>query len=191
MTAADGGAVLRAMDLVDSVQGGALSLRATYDDTRADSPLSGTVELRSFRMRNAPGLGKLLQAVTVYGVVEALSGPGLSFNALSMPFTWNGSVLDVVDVQAFSASLGLTAQGRVDTVRKTVDLRGTVVPLYVINSMLGRIPLLGRLFSAEKGGGLLAVNYSLRGPLGDPGVSVNPLSALTPGFLRGLFKVLD
>ena len=191
VTAADGGAVLRAMDLVDSVQGGALSLRATYDDTRADSPLSGTVELRSFRMRNAPGLGKLLQAVTVYGVVEALSGPGLSFNALSMPFTWNGSVLDVVDVQAFSASLGLTAQGRVDTVRKTVDLRGTVVPVYVINSMLGRIPLLGRLFSAEKGGGLLAVNYSLRGPLGDPGVSVNPLSALTPGFLRGLFKVLD
>jgi hypothetical protein len=27
----------------------------------------------------------------------------------------------------------------------------------------------------------------LKGPFSDPEVSVNPLSALTPGFLRGLF----
>ena len=188
VTAADGGAVLRAMDLVDTVQGGAMALDAAYDDRGAEPVLRGTLELNAFRVRDAPALGKLLQAATVYGVLEALSGPGLSFSALSMPFSWDGRTLEMTDVQAFSASLGLTARGRVDAVRKTVDVQGTVVPLYMLNSALGRIPLLGKLFTAEKGGGLLAVNYGVRGRLDNPAVSVNPLSALTPGFLRGLFK---
>ena len=191
LRAADGGALLRAADLLDTLNGGKLSVDARYDDTRADSPLSGTAELAGFSVRNARVLGKLLQAVTVYGVVEALSGPGLSFSKLVLPFRWDGSVLDVKDVQAFSASLGLTARGRIDADRKTIGLQGTVVPLYVFNSLLGRIPLLGRLFSAESGGGLVAVDYSMRGSLADPQISVNPLSALTPGFLRGLFHILE
>ena len=29
--------------------------------------------------------------------------------------------------------------------------------------------------------------YSAEGPMNDPEVSVNPLSLLTPGFLRGIF----
>jgi hypothetical protein len=53
--------------------------------------------------------------------------------------------------------------------------------------VLGRIPLIGRLFSPEKGGGVIAARYSAEGSIDDPEVRVNPLSALTPGFLRGLF----
>ena len=52
-----------------------------------------------------------------------------------------------------------------------------------------RIPLIGRLFSPEQGSGLFAANYELTGSLKDPSVSVNPLSALTPGFLRGFFNL--
>jgi len=38
---------------------------------------------------------------------------------------------------------------------------------------------------------LIAFNYSVKGPTGNPDVSVNPLSALTPGFLRGIFGIFD
>jgi hypothetical protein len=72
-----------------------------------------------------------------------------------------------------------------------LDLEGTVVPAYVFNSLLGRIPLIGRLFSAETGGGLFAMSYSLRGPTANPSVAANPLSALTPGILRGMFGLFD
>ena len=52
----------------------------------------------------------------------------------------------------------------------------------------GKVPVnLWRGLHTKKGGGLFAANYSLRGSLSDPSVSVKPLSALTPGFLRGLF----
>ncbi len=187
--AADGGALLRAADVVTTVQGGRLSLDATYDDRTASSPLSGTAGLTNFYVRDAPALGKLLQAATIYGVVDALRGPGLLFTDAVLPFRWEGGVLQLTEARAFSASLGLTARGSIDTNRNTLDLQGTVVPAYVLNSMLGRIPVIGRLFSAEQGGGLVAVGYGLRGPMANPAVSVNPLSALTPGFLRGLFHI--
>jgi len=38
------------------------------------------------------------------------------------------------------------------------------------------------------GQGLFAANYRVTGSAADPQVSVNPLSALTPGFLRRLFQ---
>ncbi len=68
-------------------------------------------------------------------------------------------------------------------------MRGTIVPAYFFNALPGRIPLIGKLFSPEKGSGLFAANYGVRGALADPSVSINPLSALTPGALRRLFDL--
>ena len=42
-----------------------------------------------------------------------------------------------------------------------------------------------------EGEGLLGFVYEMEGELDDPEVSVNPLSALAPGFLRGLFGGID
>jgi hypothetical protein len=106
---------------------------------------------------------------------------------LVAPFRLTEDTLSLTNARAFSSSLGLTAKGTVDLNQQRLAIEGTIVPAYFFNSLLGHIPLVGRLFSPEQGGGLFAANYSVRGTLGDPQVTVNPLSALTPGFLRGLF----
>ncbi|MEJ1977776.1 MAG: AsmA-like C-terminal region-containing protein [Acetobacteraceae bacterium] len=85
----------------------------------------------------------------------------------------------------------MTAQGWLDFGRQTMDLRGTIVPAYFFNALLGRMPMIGHLFSPEPGGGLFAATYSLRGPIESPAVGVNPLAALTPGAMRGLFGLFD
>jgi hypothetical protein len=190
-SADDAGELLRVLDLVDTMQGGRMTLSATYTDSKPGLPLAGTAEISDFRMRNVPGLGKVLQAMTLYGLVEALQGPGLGFNRLIAPFRLTGDVLELTDARAFSASLGMTAKGRVDIARSRVAVDGTIVPAYFFNSLLGKIPLVGRLFSPERGGGLFAATYSINGPFADPAVSVNPLAALTPGFLRGVFGIFD
>jgi hypothetical protein len=192
LVAEDGGALLAALDLTRSIRGGRLVVNAVYPEARPGAPLAGTAELDQFVVRDAPGLGKLLQAMTLYGVVEALQGGGgLTFMRLVAPFTLTREALTLSDARAFSASLGLTAKGRLWRERKTVELEGTVVPAYFFNQLLGNIPILGRLFSPERGGGVFAATYRLQGPLADPTVSVNPLAALTPGFLRGLFGLAE
>ena len=185
----DAGALLRAMDVVRTMQGGRLTMSGVYDDNAADHPLSGTAEITEFRIQDAPALGRLLQAMTLYGLVEVMQGPGLGFSRLVAPFRLTREALTLTDARAFSPSLGLTVKGRIDLVQDRLDLEGTIVPAYFFNSLLGNLPLVGRIFSPEAGGGLFAAGYSIRGTVNDPKVSVNPLSALTPGFLRGLFGI--
>ncbi|MDE2514568.1 MAG: hypothetical protein KGL12_00940 [Rhodospirillales bacterium] len=184
---ADAGGLLRALDVLGSMQGGTLTLAGQYDDTTQAAPLSGTATIEDFRIKGAPALGRLLQAMTLYGLVDVVSGPGLAFHRLTAPFTLADDVLTLHDARAFSASLGLTAKGTLDLANRQAALSGTIVPAYFFNTLLGHIPLLGRLFSPEQGGGVFAASYQVDGPLDDPKVSVNPLAALTPGALRGLF----
>ena len=187
VTAENGGDLLRALDLTNTLQDGRLTVTGTYDDADPGHALSGTAELSNFRVARAQALGKLLQAMTLYGLVDAVRGPGLSFTQMVAPFTLKDDVLELAGARAFSSSLGLTVKGRIDIDGGTADLQGTIVPAYFFNSLLGNVPLVGRLFSPERGGGLFAASYSLRGKLEDPQVTVNPLAALTPGFLRGVF----
>jgi AsmA-like C-terminal region/Protein of unknown function len=186
-SASDAGQLLRGLDIVRTMQGGQLTVQARYDDTLPGRPLNGTADIEGFRIHNAPALGKLLQAMTLYGLVDVMQGPGLGFSRLIAPFRLTEDELDLADARAFSPSLGLTAKGRVDLAAQRIDMQGTIVPAYFFNSLLGEIPLVGKLFSPERGGGLFAASYSLRGALDDPEVTVNPLAAVTPGFLRGLF----
>jgi hypothetical protein len=191
VTAQDAGGLLAALDVTDKMRGGRLTLNGSYDDSRTDHPLSGTAEVADFAVRDAPAVARLLQAITVVGAFDAFSGPDLRFTRLVAPFRYSGEVIDLAEARAFSASLGMTAKGRIDLTRRLFDVQGTVVPAYFINSLLGRVPLLGKLVSPETGGGLFAMSYGVKGGFDDPAVWVNPLSAVAPGFLRGLFGIFE
>ncbi|RKK03178.1 DUF3971 domain-containing protein [Pseudoroseomonas wenyumeiae] len=187
LTSEDAGALLAAFDVLHQVRGGRLSVNAHWANNRPDAVLSGTAELQDFSVLDAPAVGKLLQALTVYGVFDAVQGPGLAFSHLNAPFSLSPQRLTVRDAHAFSPSLGVTVKGEMNRVARSLAFDGTIVPAYALNTVLGRLPLVGRLFSPEKGGGLFAAAFKVTGPVDNPNVSVNPLSMLTPGFLRGLF----
>ena len=71
------------------------------------------------------------------------------------------------------------------------DLDGTIVPAYLLNSALGNIPVIGELFTGGEGQGIFAATYSVRGPIDDAEITVNPLAALAPGILRDVFLIFD
>jgi hypothetical protein len=182
----DAGLALHALGIFNDLRGGTLSLTSTYG---LGIPAAGSAQVSGFTFDNAPYLAKILQALTVYGLADATSGPGLVFDHAEIPFSQSNGVLTLTGARAYSSSLGFTANGTLDFNAGVCDVEATVVPAYALNTLPSRIPLLGRLFSAEKGGGLLAMRAHITGPLTDPQVLVNPLSALTPGFLRNIFGV--
>jgi hypothetical protein len=184
LTATDGGEVLRVLGAYDDLQGGGLDLNLTYG---AGQPVAGIAGLKKFRILQAPAFGKVLQGLTIYGVGEATSGPGLEFDRLIAPFSIATGTLTLKGARAYSESLGFTASGRIALADGTTRLDATIIPAYAVNAALGKIPVIGGLFTAEKGGGLIAVRATITGRLDDPQVSVNPFSALTPGVLRDVF----
>ncbi|WP_297372158.1 DUF3971 domain-containing protein [Acidocella sp.] len=184
LTTSDAGAVLRALGAYSAMKGGTLTLNDIYDDGGTSS---GTLTLEGARFVDAPDVTKFLQALTLYGVAAAASGPGLLVDHAIMPFTTSHGVLTLNGARAFSSSLGFTASGTIEMRGLACVLDATIVPAYAVNTLLGKLPLLGHLFSAERGGGLIAMNAHITGRLTDPHVMLNPFSALTPGILRDIF----
>ncbi len=191
VTAENAGDVLRFLEIFDNMHGGKLSVQGRYDDAAPDQPLRGTVKVTNYRVRNAPILTRVLSIMALTGIVDAMTGEGLNFNELSIPFTHREGEITINGAKATGTSIGFTASGNIYTHADVLNIQGTVVPAYAVNSLLGKIPLLGNLLvGTEDGGGVFAASFSITGPIEDPKMSVNPLSALTPGILRNLFGAL-
>jgi len=188
----DAGASLRALDSYDNLLGGNLKVSGTYDDSDLDSPLTGRLTIGDYRLIKAPVLAKVFSILAITGIIESLQGQGLSFSTMDVPFVSRNGTITFKGARANGPSLGFTANGSIYTHAEVLNLEGTVVPAYLINSFFGQIPLVGDIFTGgEKGGGIFAANFKMTGPIKNPNVSVNPLSALAPGIFRNLFNVFD
>jgi hypothetical protein len=186
-SADDAGALLKAVGVTPNVVGGRLELSAATDPATAGNPFVGNVRMRNYKVVNAPVLARVLGVALLTGIGDALRGDGISFSTLEGDFLFAEPKFVVKDMRASGSSLGITANGVVDIEAETVDLNGTLVPAYAVNSLLGRIPVIGDILVGGPGGGIFAANYKIEGPLEDPKVSINPLSTIAPGFLRNLF----
>ena len=187
----DAGAVLRTFDLYDEVIGGKLLVEGVYQDHEPKQPLAGRATVRDFRVSNTPVLARLLSFASLTGFLELLTGEGLAFRRLHAPFVDRGGVIAVTDAWAHGP-LGFTASGALDTNASTIDLSGTILPVGVLNSVLGQLPIIGELLTGgEEGGGVVAIDYSVRGGIDDPAVKINPLSALAPGFVKKFLRTRD
>lgn len=183
----DVGRVLKSLGWLEGMIGGELRLTGEFDDQRAGSPLRGFLRLGEYKLVRTPVVGDVLSVAPLTEALSAFSGSGLAFDRLQAPFRWHDGVLTLDNARTAGTSLGLTATGRINTNNDTVQIEGTIVPAYVVNSLLGNIPLIGPLITGGTGGGIFAINYAVEGPIDKPAVSTNPLSALAPGFLRNLF----
>ena len=124
-------------------------------------------------------------------MVDALQGDGIAFSRLELPFSVEGNVLTVQDARASGFAVGVNAEGTVDLETDEVDMSGTIVPAYSLNTLVDKIPVLGELLTGGKGQGLFAASYRVDGTTEEPDIAVNPLTVLTPGFLRGLFSFME
>ena len=110
---------------------------------------------------------------------------------MSAAFTRTPGRLALREAVIFNRSVGLTTEGYLDFAHDHVDLSGTYVPAYEVNNLVTHIPVFGPLLGGGRHEGLLGVNYRIVGPASGPTLYVNPLSAMTPGFLRKMFGAVD
>jgi hypothetical protein len=191
VTSPDAGAALRAFDIMDTVKGGTLTVTGESDDSAPQRPLIGKAEIADFRLLRASVLARLLTMATLTGFVDVLTGEGFQFNRFESDFTKTGGRLDIDLARAHGPSIGLTGTGYLDFDKNKVDVEGTIVPAYALNSIVNDIPIIGFILTGGEGEGMFAATYHATGSMEEPNISVNPLAALTPGFLRGLFNLFD
>lgn len=187
------GAFVKALNLFDGMEGGDLTITGNYKEATAGKPsmLRGRMDINEHTVKNASVLAKILSLASLTGFFDTLQGNGIRFTRLSAPFTLANDVITLDKAKTHGDAIGLTAEGSITFPSVRLDIQGTLVPSYSLNNVLGNVPVLGSVFTGGDGQGVFAARYSIGGTSADPKVSVNPLSILTPGFLRGLFDVLD
>ncbi len=178
VTSQQGGRIAANMGLVKSATQGAMVL--TLQPRTQKGHYDGIMEMRQVKVQQMPLVAELLNAISVVGLLDQLNGPGLLFTDVFARFLLTPDRLVIGESSAAGPSMGLSADGTYHFAQSLLDLQGTISPLYAVN-------VVGRPFT-RRGEGLIGFNYTLKGSSEAPQITVNPLSALTPGFFREIFR---
>lgn len=178
ITSEDAGRVFRAAGLFKKGQGGAMEL--TLLPRPEPGQYNGELKVNNVRVQSAPGLAALLNAISVVGLIEQMSGPGILLTTTEVKFRLTPNAVQISQGSAVGPSIGISMAGLYDMNRDFMQMQGVFSPIYVINGI-------GQIFS-RKGEGMFGFNYKMTGPASGPRVSVNPLSLLTPGIFREIFR---
>ena len=176
----DAGSTLKALRVYDNMQNGIIQIEARR---AKDKTFIGHAKIRNFSIYNTPVIAKLLTVASFSGMVDLLKGEGLKFSHLDAPFEYQNKQLRLKDAKAFGDVVGITATGTYDRRFDEVNVNGVIAPAYSLNTMLGKIPLVGSLL-VGKDGTVFAANYTVTGNLEDADIDINPLSALSPSSLK-------
>lgn len=178
------GSTLRVLRLYENMSGGILKIEAKRS---RDKSIVGHAQIRDFSIKNTPLMAKLLSVASFTGIVNLLTGEGLTFSHFDAPFEYKNKTLTINEARMFGNVIGFTGDGTYRRNSEQVNLKGIISPAYSLNSMIGKIPLVGSML-AGKDGTVFAVNYSISGSLDDPKISINPLSVFSPNSVKDLFS---
>ena len=168
------------------IESGQLLFISTFDDNGGDSNL----QIKNFKVLNAPAFAKLLALADLGGLAVLLSGEGLKFESLEIKIKDNKKVRTIEEIYAVGPSLTILMDGYIENKSGLASLRGTMVPAKEINKLISKIPVLGNiLIGKEVGEGVFGISFKMKGPPGKIKTTVNPIKTLTPRFItRALEK---
>ncbi len=164
---------------------GQLLILSSYDNKLSNTKLT----IENFKVKDAPGLVKLLSLADFGGMVDAVSGEGLSFEKLEMSMEKKNQVLNLKELYAIGPSISILMEGYLDTKSGLVSLRGTMVPAKALNKFLSKLPIVGDIIiPKEIGEGLFGISFKMKGTPGKIKTTVNPIKTLTPRFIQKALK---
>lgn len=193
-TIQDTGALLRFANLYERMRGGVGFLSVSMPSAKN---WTGRFKIKRLAITEDPAIREL--ARTRVGTEigdrrrqQLLAGAErsgeASFSALDLEFRRSGDILTITDGTLAGATIGGTVSGNVDLATRTLDMTGTFVPIFALNNLFAKIPILGFALGGGSDEGLIGVTYKLTGAIGDPVLTVNPASAMAPGIFRKIFE---
>lgn len=188
LSARDAGQILKGFEITDSIADGLLKIDGKITGTGLKEVTKTNILIENFGVKDAPLFTQILNATSLVGLVNTLRGKGIRFQTLRADVDFTPNKIEIKDSFASGTSLGVSTEGVIDRNSDQISIKGMIVPAYILNRIIDQIPVVGRILTGGRKEGLLAAEYLISGTKGEPEVSVNPLTAFTPGFLRAFVK---
>jgi Protein of unknown function/AsmA-like C-terminal region len=192
VTSPDAGSFLSFLDLYKHMESGQLTLSARVHDGGVD----GLLYVNNFVVRDEPALRRIVsegQERSTSGTTQLnnINTTVAPFERLQIGFIRKNGILTIKDAVMYGQQIGMNIDGKIDFAHDAVNLTGTFVPAYGLNNLVSKIPLFGPVLLGGQHEGLFAINFRINGSANAPLLTINPLSAIAPGFLRKIFGVID
>ncbi|MEF2551364.1 hypothetical protein VQ042_08310 [Aurantimonas sp. A2-1-M11] len=185
------GALLRFTGLYSKMYGGKARLAMAGNQP---NQYGGQLVLHDFTLVDESRLARLVgttrdrEASLAGAVGQELQTSDAYFDAASAQLSWNGERLVAGDGIVRGPIFGSSFEGVIVDGENRIAIDGSFMPAYGVNRLFGAIPFFGGILGNGQEGGLIGITYRLAGPLADPTLSVNPISAIAPGIFRRIFE---
>ena len=157
--------------------------KLVYDSTILKKSSNSNLKISNFKVSKVPALAQLLTLADLRGISDTLRGEGITFDTFEMKFNSKGNLINIEEIYAAGPAVSILMNGYVEK-GKLVSLRGTLVPARTLNSIISKIPGLGKILVGEKvGEGVFGVSFKMKGPPKNIKTTVNPIKTLTPRFI--------
>lgn len=175
VTTDNAGAFLKFADLYGQVAGGRAELSANFT---GPGQATGVLLARDFQLDDS-------------AKPRAEQAPPARFEKFVTRYALKDGKIEVDDAVLRGDVQGATAAGTIDLDARRLSIVGTYIPAYRLNNLIARVPILGQIVAGSQEGGIVGVTFALTGPIENPVLEINPMSAIAPGILRKVFEFRD
>ncbi len=164
------GALLRGLGAYDSMKSGIMTLsintsRKQIKPGQIIPILNGTFCFERFVLHDTPLMTRLISVVSFPGFLNILRGnKNIIFSEMTGKFSFENNLLKIKNSVAEGPYFDFILKGNIDIKNRIMDIEGHVTPeLYGISSIIGSIPLMGKMFKGnKKHRGLISASYRIK-----------------------------
>ncbi len=193
----DVGYLAEGLNISDTIFGGSAKIKITNQITNTLPTFIGEVKIDNDITFYENNITKLLAKNTLFSTIKdtIFSNNKTIFNTVKLNFTFSKMNLQIDSFIANNYKIGVTAKGLINLSDNTYDIKGMIIPGFVINNLfgIGKIPLIGGvisgIFTGGEGGGLFGIKYEYKklDPKREATFETNKVSAFVPVSIRNLF----
>ncbi len=156
----------RGFDISSQLIGGNIDIKAeiipeNYDQGRM---IEGSIKINDkFYILKSEKFNKIAQEEKdLFDELNLTKSDKFTFNKLNSDFVFNDNIIEISDFLARTRFMGITLNGSINIEESAINLNGLIIPGYTVNNLfgIGSIPVIGKIITGEKGGGIFASKYS-------------------------------
>jgi hypothetical protein len=194
----DAGFLIEGLGLSNLVTGGNAKINMKQNLVNKKLVLDGEIKINSDITIFENEAVKKLSKDNLFSQVKdkIFSSEKTTFGSINIEFLIAENELNIKSLIANNFKIGVTAKGKINLKNQAMEIKGMIVPGYIINSLFGlsKIPILGSVISGlltgGEGGGIFSVRYEYVKKAGEKEgkFSTNKVSAFVPSSIANLFE---
>lgn len=196
----DVGYFAEAFGISDTISGGDAKIKAHGHVTDNKQVLIGEITISDNITIYENQAVKKLASNTLFSTIKdrIFSNDKTIFDSVKVDFSYVDGILNIKSLIANNYKIGITAKGKIDLKNNIYDIRGMIVPGFIINNLfgIGKIPIIGNVISGlltgGEGGGLFGIRYEYIRKKGDAEATfeTNKISSFVPTSIKSLFDLI-